>query len=203
MSQSKSAGTSRGRISRFIGRKIVSLSGWKLVGDFPDVPKGIFIAAPHTSNWDGYWMIVASHAMGIRLSWMGKESLFKFPLGVFLKMSGGVSVDRSKSHDTVKQIAQEFKQRPGMYLAIAASASRKKRDYWKSGFYHIAVEANVPLICGCVDYERKEVGILGVVEVTGDIGADMDTIRQIYAGRQGLVPSQMTPIRLRSEDNKE
>ncbi len=178
------------------------LSGWKVIGEFPDVPKAIFIAAPHTSNWDGWWMVVTSHAMGLKLSWMGKESLFSSPIGGFLKMMGGVSVDRSQSNDTVHQIADEFNRRPGMYLAIAASASRKKRDYWKSGFYHIAAEAKIPLLCGCVDYERKEAGIIGVVEVTGDMKADMEKIREIYEGRNGRVPSQMTPIRLRGEDEE-
>jgi len=197
--QLKDAGVRRGRVSQFVGRKIVRVLGWKVIGEVPDVPKAIFIAAPHTSNWDAFWMIVTAHAMGIRLSWMGKKSLFKFPLGIVLKGLGGVSVDRSKSNDTVKEIATEFERRRGMYLAIAASASRRKKDYWRSGFYHIATEAKVPLLCGCVDYGRKEVGILGVVEVTGDLAADMDKIRKLYEGRQGRFPDEMTPVRLRSE----
>ncbi len=177
--------------------------GWSIVGQFPDVPKAIFIAAPHTSNMDGFWMIVTAHAMGLKLSWMGKKTLFTFPLGPILKVLGGVSVDRSKTNDTVTQIASEFSRRDGMYLAIAPSGSRKLKTHWKSGFYHIAAKAGVPLLCGCVDYKNKRAGILGVIETTGDLKADMDTIREMYKGQEGRFPELVTPMILRGEEEEE
>jgi 1-acyl-sn-glycerol-3-phosphate acyltransferase len=164
------------------------------------MPRAVFIASPHTSNLDGLFMVATAFAMGVKLSWMGKKSLFRFPFGYFFRSVGGVAVDRSKSSDTVKQVADEFAARPSMFLAIAPAATRKKRDYWKSGFYHIAVGAKVPLLCGCIDYERKEAGIIGVVEPTGDPVVDMARIRAVYEGRQGRHPDRMSRIRLRAED---
>ena len=183
-----------------MGRIFLRIQGWTLIGEFPTVPRAVFIASPHTSNLDGPFMVATALAMGVKLSWMGKRSLFRFPFATFLRMLGGVAVDRSKSNDTVKQITDEFATRPSMFLAIAPAATRKKRDYWKSGFYHIAVAAKVPVLCGCIDYERKETGIIGMVELTGDAAVDMDAIRAVYEGRQGRHPQRMTRLRLRAED---
>lgn len=203
MSDTPNAGPRRGPITRFIGRTVLRVFGWTLIEGNPNVPKAVFIASPHTSNLDGFFMIATSFAMGVKLSWMGKQSLFKFPLGPILRALGGVSVDRSKSNDTVQQIADTFDARPGMYLAIAPAGTRKKRDYWKSGFYHIAVKANVPLLCGCIDYGRKECGIVGIVYPTGDPVHDMDQIREVYAGRMGKYEALMTRVRLRGEDEEQ
>lgn len=200
MTKSRHAGPRRGPIGRLLGRLILRISGWKLVGEFPDSPKAVFVAYPHTSNWDGVLMIAAAFAMGLKLSWMGKKSLFRGPMGWFLRSLGGVSVDRSKSSDTVQQVADEFAARDGMYLAIAPSATRKKRDYWKTGFYHIAVKAEVPLLCGCIDYKRKEAGIVGTVELTGDMSADLAAIQAVYEGREGRYPENMTPPSFRESE---
>jgi 1-acyl-sn-glycerol-3-phosphate acyltransferase len=170
------------------------------VGDFPKVPKAVFIASPHTSNLDGLYMVATAFAMGVKLNWMGKKSLFRFPFAGFFRSVGGVAVDRSTRHNTVQQVANEFATRSSMFLAVAPAATRKKRDYWKSGFYHIALGANVPLLCGCIDWERKEAGIIGVVEPTGDPVVDMDRIRAIYEGRQGRHPERMSRMRLHAED---
>jgi 1-acyl-sn-glycerol-3-phosphate acyltransferase len=184
-----------------MGRGFLRALGWKVVGEIPDVPKAVFIASPHTSNYDGMFMVATAFAMNVKLSWMGKKSLFTPPaLASFFRAVGGISIDRSKSNDTVQQIAAAFAERDAMFLAIAPAGTREKRDYWKSGFYQIALRANVPVICGCVDYARKEAGVIGMVELTGDASADMDKIRAIYEGHTGRHPSRMGGIRLHAED---
>lgn len=184
-----------------MGRGFLRALGWKVVGEIPDVPKAVFIASPHTSNYDGLFMVATAFAMNVKLSWMGKKSLFTPPaLASFFRSVGGISIDRSKSNDTVQQIAAAFAERDAMFLAIAPAGTREKRNYWKSGFYQIALRANVPVICGCVDYARKEAGVIGMVELTGDESADMDKIRAIYEGHIGRHPSRMGGIRLHAED---
>ena len=194
----------RGPVARALGRSFLRALGWKVVGEFPNVPKAVFIASPHTSNYDGLFMVATAFALRVKLNWMGKKSLFQSPLaGSFFRSVGGISIDRSKSNDTVHLLAKEFAKRDSMFLAIAPAGSRKKRDYWKSGFYHIALAAKVPVICGCVDYERKEAGIIGMVELSGDEAVDMAKIRAIYEGHQGKHPSRMGRIRLHAEDAEE
>ena len=200
MDVEKHGGPRRGPVARLVGRTLLRAYGWKLAGTFPEMPRAVFIASPHTSNYDGIIMVTAAFAMGIRMSFLGKKSMFRFPLGPILRFFGGVSVDRRKSNDTVQQVADEFASRPGMYLAVAPAGTRSKRDYWKSGFYQIALKANVPLLCGTVDYVRKEAGIIGIVVPTGVLADDMDAIRAVYEGRQGRFPQLMTQIRLPDED---
>jgi 1-acyl-sn-glycerol-3-phosphate acyltransferase len=173
------------------------------MGTFPDTPKALFLASPHTSLWDGIVMVMIAWSMGVRLSWITKKETVRFPFKRFVTYFGAVPVDRSKRSDTVTQVAEQFRERDGMFLAIAPAGTRKKRDYWKSGFYHMAVQANVPVICGYLDYKRREGGIREIVHLTGDVQTDMDRFREVYAGIQGKHPALMTRIRLRSEDTTE
>ena len=186
---------------RALGRFLCRCLGWKPVGDYPSIPKALFLASPHTSLWDGIIMVTIAWTMGVRLSWITKKETVRFPFRRLVTFFGAVPVDRSKRSDTVAQIAEQFQQRDGMYLAIAPAGTRKKRDYWKSGFYHMALQANVPIICGFLDYKRKEGGIRDIVVLTGDVHADMDRLRTIYEGIEAKHPALMTRIRLRSEDS--
>jgi 1-acyl-sn-glycerol-3-phosphate acyltransferase len=184
----------------WFGKVLCRLLGWKAVGDFPTMPKAMFIASPHTSLWDGIIMVTIAWALGVRLSWITKKETLSFPFKRLVTFFGAVPVDRDKRSDTVAQIAEEFKVCKGMYLAIAPAGTRKKRDYWKSGFYHMALQADVPLICGFLDYKRKEGGIRAIIHPTGDARIDMDRVREVYAGVEGKYPPLMTRIRLRLED---
>lgn len=188
------------RLLRVIGRAVAASSGWTVQGEFPDVQKAIFVASPHTSNWDGFFLLMCSWHMGVRLSWITKHTMFKWPMGWFIRLLGGVPVDRRSRHDTVRQIADQFAAADALYLAIAPSGTRAKTDYWKSGFYHMALEANVPLILAFVDYARKVGGCGPVIHLTGDVTADMDRIRSFYEGIEGRHPELHTRIRLRQED---
>ncbi len=178
---------------RLLGRFLCWLLGWTPKGDFPSVPKAIFVASPHTSLWDGPIMVSIAWAMGVRLSFITKKESFTFPFKRLVTFFGGVGVDRSKTNDTVAQVAQQFRERDGMYLAVAPAGTRAKRPSWRSGFYHMALQAGVPVICGYLDYAKKEGGILEIVDLTGDVTTDMDRIRAVYAGIEGKHPARHTP----------
>ena len=184
---------------RFCGRAVARVFGWTVEGGFPDVRKAIFVASPHTSNWDGFFMLMCSWHLGVRLSWITKHTMFRWPLGWFVRWLGGVPVDRRSRHDTVQQIAQQFEEADALYLAIAPAGTRARTPHWKSGFYHMAMAAKVPLILGYVDYARKAAGCGPVIYLTGNVGADMDRIRTFYDGIEGRHPQLHTPILLRQE----
>jgi 1-acyl-sn-glycerol-3-phosphate acyltransferase len=184
---------------RLFGRLVCAIMGWTPVGSLPEARKAIFIASPHTSNWDGFIMLACAWSLGVRLSWMTKHSLFKWPFHGFLRSVGAVPVNRSKATDTVQQIADQFKATDEMYLAIAPSGTRSRREMWRSGFYHMALAADIPIICGFLDYRSKRGGVGALIEPTGDVTVDMDRIRAAYAGIQGKHAALHTPIRLRAE----
>ena len=205
MSESKirRTGARLGAPYRWFGRFVAAVSGWRVEGDFPDVDKAIFVASPHTSNWDGFYMLMCAWYLRVRLSWITKHTMFRFPIAGFIRWAGGVPVDRRSKNDTVAQIADQFAQADSLYLAVAPAGTRAKRDFWKSGFYHMAQAAKVPLILGYVDYKRKAAGVGPVIHLTGDVGADMDRIRAFYDGIEGAHPDLHTRIRLRAEDADE
>lgn len=192
-------GRTLGPMYRLFGRVVCRLMGWTPVGGLPEPKRAIFIASPHTSNWDGFIMQAVAWALGVRLSWITKHTLFRFPFRRFLKAVGAVPVVRSKRSDTVSQIAQQITDSDGMYLAIAPSGTRAHREHWRSGFYHMALAANVPVICGFLDFKRRRGGCGPVINLTGDRKADMDKIRAFYNGIEGRHPELHTPVELRDE----
>ena len=188
------------RFFHWLGRFGLWLLGWRVKGHAPPGhPKAIFIAAPHTTNWDGVVMVLVALAMGIRLSWLGKKSLFKGPKKHLMKFAGALPVDRSGGLNTVQHVAKTFESKEKLYLAVAPAGTRRKTDCWKTGFYHMAVAANVPVFCGYLDYSRGEGGILSVVHPTGDIAVDMERFREIYEGVRGGIPENESRIAIRSE----
>jgi len=145
-------------------------------------------------------MIVCAYAIGIRISWLGKDSLFRTPvLGWLLTKTGGIRIDRSGGLDTVAAIARVFEGRSSIYLGVAPAGTRSKRDHWKSGFYHIAQKADVPLVCGFLDYARKRGGCGPAIHLTGNVSEDMDKLREFYATITGHTPENTSDIRLLSE----
>jgi 1-acyl-sn-glycerol-3-phosphate acyltransferase len=177
----------------------MKLFGWHTAGDPSRIAKGVFIAAPHTSNWDLPFTLGTAWSMGIEISWAGKHTLFEFPFETFFRWLGGVPVDRTKRTSFVSRAADMVREAHAMYLIIAPSGTRSRRETWKSGFYHIAREANVPVICGYVDFARKEGGIGPVIEMTGNIRNDMDKIRAFYATITPKHPARWATPRLPEE----
>jgi 1-acyl-sn-glycerol-3-phosphate acyltransferase len=183
----------------WLGRAYLYLLGWKLQGQKPHEKKYLILAAPHTSNWDVPLMLAMSYVYGVRLSWIGKHSLFRGPWGLLMRGLGGVPVDRRARHHAVQQIVAEFARRDELSLAITPEGTRGRAEYWKSGFYHIAVGANVPIVLGRLDYRTKSGGLYEILHPTGDVKADMGKIRAFYAGASGKYPNDFGPIRLREE----
>lgn len=188
-----------GFFAHWVGRTVRAITRWKIVGVIPESPKGVFIAAPHTTWWDLVHMLSVAWSLRIRLSWVGKAELFRFPLGWFMRALGGVPVYRESKTDTVGQLVQRFAEVDGMYLSIAPSGTRKKRDHWKSGFYHVCARAEIPILCGFLDYAKKEGGIGPVLLPSGDLSADMDRIREFYSGVTARYPELLSTVRLREE----
>ncbi|MSP63945.1 MAG: acyltransferase [Myxococcales bacterium] len=178
------------------------LAGWRFDGEPPAIKKYVCLAVPHTSNWDGLLLVAMGRRMGLPLSWMIKDTWFRGPMAPVLRGVGAVPIDRRRANNIVEQMIQEFERRDELVLAIPPEGTRKRREYWKSGFYHIALGAKVPVVTGYLDYGRKVGGLGPPIAMTGDVRADMDKIRAFYAARDvtARVPAGFGPIRLREED---
>lgn len=173
----------RSLLSRIVRRIILVLyrwKGWKLVGAPPQVRKFVIAGAPHTSNWDFVFFVGATHVLGLRPSFMGKRQLFTWPMTRFMYDMGGIPVDRSKRSKYVAQLAEEFARRDELALVIAVEGSRSSTGEWRSGFYHIARAANVPIVPAWVNNETMELGFGLPFEPTGDYAADLAWFADFY-----------------------
>jgi len=174
------------RTSRFV----LSLAGWRTEGQLPPIPKFVLVGAPHTSNWDLPFTLLTAFAFRARIHWLGKEAIFRRPFKGLFQWLGGIPVKRSQSHNLVEQSIQHFYRKKHLILTIAPAGTRKRVIRWKTGFYHIACGAQVPIALGFLDYRRKVGGIGPLVYPTGNITADMQTIRNFYEGVTGKNPTQ-------------
>jgi 1-acyl-sn-glycerol-3-phosphate acyltransferase len=182
----------------------LKLSGWQFEGEKPSVKKYVCLAVPHTSNWDGVLLVMVTRSIGMSMSFMIKGSWVKGPFAPLLKGLGAIPIDRSRSHNVVSQMIDEMKSRDELALVIPPEGTRRRADYWKSGFYHIARGANVPVVPGYLDYGRKRAGLGPPIEMTGDVRADMDKIRDFYTklGPAPHRPECFGPMRLREEEQE-
>ena len=179
---------------RAIARLILRIGGWTAIGGLPDAPKAVIIAAPHTSNWDGFWALVYKVYIGAEIHFFAKHSLFWFPLGNLLRALGGVELDRQRAGSAVKQAVEMFEKHDSYYFGLAPEGTRTRKPGWKSGFYRIAQEAGVPLYLGSLDYKRKRIGIGPRFDLSGDQDADLARLREFYADKQGRWPEKTSPI---------
>lgn len=156
--------------------------GWKVEGitDFPN--KCILCVAPHTSNWDLFLGKAVYTSMGRNAKFLIKKSWFFFPMNLIFNALGGIPVDRSKKTSLTEQLAEEFNKRDEFQIAITPEGTRKKNTEWKKGFYYIALEAKVPIVIIAFDYKKKVVDFKSVFYPTGDVDADMETIKKFYEG---------------------
>jgi 1-acyl-sn-glycerol-3-phosphate acyltransferase len=174
---------------------------WKVTPPTDQLPpRCVMIAAPHTSNWDFPLTLAIARVSGVRISWLGKTSLFRGPAGPIMRRLGGVAVDRSAPGGMVGQLAAEFDRHERLVLVVPAEGTRSHTGYWKSGFYRIAEQAGVPIVCAFLDRRSRTGGFGPVVSPTGDLSADMDELREFYDGREGLKTGRFGPVRLRDED---
>ncbi|WP_022867670.1 1-acyl-sn-glycerol-3-phosphate acyltransferase [Schaalia vaccimaxillae] len=186
-------------LKKLVATAYLALSKWTMVSEpLPD--KVIIIGAPHTSNWDGVFMAVSLWKAGREFQFLVKDSLVKAPiLGPFIRSIGGVAVERNHANGMVGAITQRIRASNSFTLCLTPKGTRSPRDYWKSGFYRIALEANVPLQFGFVDSATKTFGWGPTYTLTGDMKTDMDVIRSFYAGKVGFNPEKTSVPRLRGE----
>jgi len=173
--------------------------GWRVAGTLP-YRRAVVIAAPHTSNWDLPFMLAVAYALGVQPSWLGKRELFRPPLGWILRWLGGLPVDRRAPQGLVGEAVARFAALDDLLLVVPPSGTRKRASHWKSGFYHIARGARVPIVCAYLDWRARVGGIGPAITPSGDVGADMARMRDFYATKQAKYQAQATPIRLREED---
>jgi 1-acyl-sn-glycerol-3-phosphate acyltransferase len=185
--------------AHWFGRFWMWLLGWTIQAEpFPG-EKFVLIGAPHTSNMDFFYMISTSWVLRVKLHFIGKHTLFRAPFGWILKAFGGIPVDRRASHGVVDQVAERIRAAEEFILVITPAGTRKHTDHWKSGFYWIASKAQVPIVCGALDYHQKKVTLGSCIEPSGDLRTDMDRIRTFFQGVQGRFPHEQTRIVLREE----
>lgn len=173
----------------------LNLFGWNLVADLPPVQKYLLIGAHHTSNWDLPIVLLMMAALGLRLRWVGKDTLFKGPQGILMRWLGGIPVERGARKNFVEQIIDLYNERKDMVITIAPEGTRSAVDHWKTGFYHIASGAQVPVALGFLDYSRKICGIGGYFYPTGNMDADLGILRDFYATKIGRYPGKQGDVR--------
>lgn len=179
-----------------LAQKILHQLGWQLLVDLPADHRFVLIGAPHTSNWDGIFMILVKAALGLNISFIGKDSLFRGPLGGLMRRMGGIPVNRRERNNFTQQMVQLFQEREELILVIAPEGTRKKTRRWKTGFYYIALGAGVPILMGYLDYQKKEIGLVELLYPTGDLQADFEKIRAYYAPVKGKFPHKQGEITL-------
>lgn len=183
-------------LPKLISRLILWMLGWQTDFISNNHPKYVLIGAYHTSNWDFVIGYLVMTAIGLRLSWVGKHTLFYWPLGWFMRILGGIPVNRRISKNFVDQIVETFRSYNNLIVAIAPEGTRGKTDNWKSGFYYIALGAKVPIALGYVDYRRKFGGIGAFINPTGNIDGDLDKIREFYSKITAKFPEKAGEIRI-------
>ena len=187
-------------IRRSIGRAVLWCTRWRIEGDPPATAKYVLIAAPHTTNWDLLYLLAMSFATSVRISWLGKDTLFRGPVGTVLRGLGGVPVARDQRSGLVSSLAREFAIADRLVVVVPPEGTRGRTDHWRTGFYRVACAADVPIVCSYLDYSRRIGGFGPVIEPSGDIAADLPLFQEFYADKQGKYPDQQSVIALRPAD---
>jgi len=177
---------------------ILTTLGWEIHVSLPDTKKFVVIAAPHTSNWDFPLGILVIKALKLDVKWIGKHTIFRWPFAALFRALGGTPVDRTQSLNVIRQTTDLFNQSENLIFALAPEGTRSKTDHWKTGFYHIAKAANVPIALGYLDFGKKQVGVHDSFYPGVDIEADFIRIAEYYKDKQGKNPENTSLIRVKS-----
>ena len=170
------------RFSKLAARMLLTLAGWRVEGEFPDRPKMVAIVAPHTTNWDFVVGILAVFAMGLGVRYLGKDALFRPPLGALMRWLGGTPVVRDTPQGAVGEAAAMIAREDKVLLGIAPEGTRTRGTPWRSGFYNIALAARVPILPAAFDYHRKALRLFPLFEPSGDYAADLARLQALYQG---------------------
>lgn len=184
-------------VRRNLARVLLKISRWKTVGEVPR--KGILVGAPHTSNWDWVLTMLLAWDNNVQIRLLVKDSFFKGPLGIFMRATGAVELDRENPSATIRTLLADAETDDTFLLGIAAEGTRGKAEYWKSGFYRISQQTGLPITLAFLDAPSRTVGWGPTFPPTGDVVADMDRIREFFADKRGFRPELTTTPRLREE----
>ncbi len=168
------------RFTRWLGRTVLRLGGWRIAGPIPDIPKAVVIAAPHSSNWDGIWGFAAKLALGLEVRVLGKHQLFWWPLGPLLRRLGGIPINREQPRGMIEQAVNMIRAVDRMWFVIAPEGTRKPVEKWKTGFLKIARAAEVPVMAVYFHYPERTIGIGHLFHVGDDLDAEMARVRTWY-----------------------
>lgn len=187
--------TRRGNVvTRWSMIGLMRLTGWRFSGtDFPDCRKFVLIVAPHTSNWDFPVGIMAMYALGIRGTFLGKDTLFKFPLGVMMRFLGGFPVDRSSRSDVVTQTTELVQRSERIIIVLSPEGTRKLTPRWRSGFYWIAQKTGLPILPIAFDFPKREIRLHPLFQPTGDQDADVLALRRLFTAEMAFSPEKYAP----------
>lgn len=189
----------KSKLIRRIARIIFRMIGWKVSIIDPPASSYVFIGAPHTTNWDFGILMLFATAYKVPVHWMGKDSLFKGPLGFIITALGGIPVNRSASTNFVDQAAAMFAKEKDLIIALSPEGTRGKSTRWRTGFYYIALKAKVPVVMAFLDYKKKVCGLGPALYPTGDINADFEKIKDFYKDFTGKYPEKQGKISLSDE----
>ena len=187
---------------RWFGRTALRVLGWKLVGEEFHVPKCVLAGAPHTSNWDFFFALLAAPALNLPCVFMIKRTVFWWPLGAILRWLGGVPVDRRASEGIVEQMAQVIRENERINVLITPEGTRKGVEYWKLGFYWIALSAGVPILFGSMSYKEKWIGTVDLFYPTGNLDEDWRHITEVFERTAGVTPKYRPRSAANQEDRK-
>ncbi len=177
-----------------VAKFLLKLGRWTPVGPLPAAKKAVIVGAPHTSYWDGYWLLVYKVAFGLDIKFFVKDSMFWFPMSLLLNGFGGVPLNRGSASTAVKQAVESFNDHDGYLFGLAPEGTRKKTAGWKTGFYRIAEGAGVPIVFGFFDYTNRRLGFGPEMMPTGDMEADLAICRSFYASVEGRWPDKTSPV---------
>ena len=168
------------RFSRWLGRLMMRIGRWRISGELPNVPRCVLVVAPHSSNWDFPAGLGAKWALGLKVTFLGKDTLFHFPLGNVLRWLGGVPVDRAHGAPVVNAAVEALEEASQLWLVIAPEGTRSAVARWKTGFHRIALQAGVPVLPVALDWGRKQIRIFGLFQPGPDMDADVERLMRLY-----------------------
>lgn len=178
----------------------LALAGWKAEGDLYLLPKKfVAILAPHTSNWDLIFILGVIFALGLKFIWFGKKEAFRWPLGGLLQRLGGFPIERNTHKNMVQQTVELIRSQKRVVIGITPEGTRSNAKYWKTGFYHIAHQAAVPIVFAFLDYGRKVGGLGPLMQTTGDIEEDLKVIRDYYKGITAKYPENVGEVAIKPQ----
>jgi 1-acyl-sn-glycerol-3-phosphate acyltransferase len=178
------------------------LGGWRLSGTPPDLKKYLIVLAPHTCNFDWLLGMLGAAGFGLRLSWLGKSTIFRWPAAGFLRHLGGIPVQREHQHGVVQEVVDAYAAADSLIVGMTPEGTRRRTPGWKSGFYHIALEAGIPVVPAAINRPARRIILGPPLTLSGDRDRDMEAIRSFYAGVEGVHPEKASPVRLCDEAHR-